>query len=673
MNPRPPLLVALATLLLLTAPAHAERLGLVIGINQYHGLVPLRNAVADAEAIAAALRGVGFRVPDEWVLKNPGRRKMIDAVNSLAAATKPGDEVFVYYSGHGVQIKNQPLMMPADVRDPVHRENGQRRSPSSESDIYEATEQVKEDGISLQAVANKIAGREPRLSMLVVDACRNNPVIDLLREAQKAGGKGGGSSATTGFEAIEDGKNQVVIFAAAKGEEALDRLSERDTDPNSVFARVLLKKMRTPGLGLSKLFNEVREEVPLLASQRRDPATREPHRQHPKAIAAFGMDEFYFTPPESAPTPAPKPQRVQVAVGPSDGAFDVDDLEKQKAVRKQWQQWQAKMKAAFDKVAAFDDTAEAKVVAWDRYLSAYAQDNPFSADDELLRARAQVKRDEAQGAAEQRKAETARQQQLAQQVAEEASRRAREEEAQRRRDAEMRPGKVFRDCDVCPEMVVIPAGSFEMGSSAGEADRDDDEGPVHRVSVRGYALGKTEVTQRQWRSVMGSDPPELAFKGCDECPVERVSWNDAQEYVKKLSSRTGKSYRLPSEAEWEYGCRAGKQQRYCGSDDIDAVGWYDKNSDSKTHAVAGKQVNGFGLYDMSGNVWEWVQDCKQPNYNGVPSDGSAWESCGGGVGRVLRGGAWGGDARNARAANRVGYAPGNRGNIIGFRPARTLP
>jgi len=217
----------------------------------------------------------------------------------------------------------------------------------------------------------------------------------------------------------------------------------------------------------------------------------------------------------------------------------------------------------------------------------------------------------------------------------------------------------------------LPSGSFMMGSPGGEQGRKDNEGPIHNVNVRSFAMGKTEVTQGQWKAVMGSNPSKFSSCGND-CPVERVSWNEAQQFIEKLSQKTGKQYRLPSEAEWEYACRAGAQQSYCGSDNLDAVGWYYGNSGGKTHPVGQKQPNAWGLHDMSGNVYEWTQDCWNESYNGAPTDGKAWTQgdCGW---RVVRGGSWSNEPQNARAANRDWGEMALRNYIVGFRLSRTLP
>ncbi len=233
----------------------------------------------------------------------------------------------------------------------------------------------------------------------------------------------------------------------------------------------------------------------------------------------------------------------------------------------------------------------------------------------------------------------------------------------------LQAGQTAKDCDVCPEMVVIPAGSFTMGSS----DGDDDEEPLHRVNIQSFALGKFEVTQGQWKAVMGNNPSRFTECG-DNCPVERVSWNDIQEYIQKLNQRSGKTYRLASEAEWEYAARAGSTGKWSFGDNQSQLGeyaWYSANS-GKTQRVGQKKPNAFGLYDMHGNVWEWVQDVLHDNYSGAPTDGSAWMNGGDNSRRVLRGGSWSDIPAGLRSANRFWYSPESRIISIGFRLARTV-
>ena len=233
------------------------------------------------------------------------------------------------------------------------------------------------------------------------------------------------------------------------------------------------------------------------------------------------------------------------------------------------------------------------------------------------------------------------------------------------------------------EMVTLPGGTFQMGCGPkdGECVDYENEKPRHHVTVPAFAMAKTEITQGQWQAVMGSAPPELHFKDCGkDCPVEHVSWDEVQEFIKTLNQKTGGHYRLPSEAEWEYACRAGQDTLYCGGNDPDEVAWYGGmdlleeveygNSGDKPHPVHGKQANAFDLYDMSGNVWEWVQDCYHDSYQGAPVDGSAWS---GGAEcafnfRVDRGGSWDDNPLLLRSGNRVSdnLAFGN----IGFRLAR---
>jgi formylglycine-generating enzyme required for sulfatase activity len=224
------------------------------------------------------------------------------------------------------------------------------------------------------------------------------------------------------------------------------------------------------------------------------------------------------------------------------------------------------------------------------------------------------------------------------------------------------------DSSIEPPMVRIVAGSFKMGSNIPFSD----EKPKHQVTIRqAFEIGKTEITQGQWKAVMGENPSHFSKCG-DDCPVEYVSWQDVIKFIKQLNAKTSKEFRLPSEAEWEYACRAGGDDDYCGGGSVGTVAWYQFNAGAKTHSVGHKASNAWGLYDMSGNVWEWTQDCWNKSYNGAPADGSAWTSgdCGS---RVLRGGSWSNSKEYLRAANRAENTVGRREIEYGFRVARSLP
>ncbi|MEZ4987578.1 MAG: formylglycine-generating enzyme family protein [Saprospiraceae bacterium] len=237
--------------------------------------------------------------------------------------------------------------------------------------------------------------------------------------------------------------------------------------------------------------------------------------------------------------------------------------------------------------------------------------------------------------------------------------------------------------DIATNMVHVAGGTYTMGCLDGrDTDCYDSEKPPHEVTVSTFYISKYEVTQAQWRAVMGSDPEELYNTGCDQCPVERVSWDDIQDFLRKLNTQTGQNYRLPTEAEWEYAARGGnasKNYLYSGSNKIDEVAWYDGNykqgnthgSEKTTRPVGGKKSNELGLYDMSGNVWEWCEDDWHSNYSGAPTDGRAWVGSQRGALRVLRGGSWYDNPRYCRAAGRYSYTPATRGTGIGFRLARS--
>ena len=215
------------------------------------------------------------------------------------------------------------------------------------------------------------------------------------------------------------------------------------------------------------------------------------------------------------------------------------------------------------------------------------------------------------------------------------------------------------------EMVKVEAGSFNMGATPEMENPYDSEIPVHRVTLtNNYYIGKYEVTQALWQAVMGSNPSY--FKG-DDLPVEKVSWDDCQDFISKLNAMTGKRFRLPSEAEWEYAARGGKKSRgyqYSGSNTLGDVAWYYGNSGPKTHAVGTKQPNELGIYDMTGNVWEWCQDWVG-SYSSSPQTNPTGAASG--SLRVNRGGSWDISARFCRSSYRDGDTPGGRYGNLGLR------
>ena len=245
------------------------------------------------------------------------------------------------------------------------------------------------------------------------------------------------------------------------------------------------------------------------------------------------------------------------------------------------------------------------------------------------------------------------------------------------------PGEAFRVCEEewCPWMVVVPAGEFMMGSGSGEGEND--ERPRHKVRIgKPFAVGKYEVTFGEWEACVagggckGYQPSDEGW-GRGDRPVINVSWEDARAYVRWLSRRTGLTYRLLSEAEWEYVVWAGTKGNYhwgpgIGEGRANCKGCGSEWDMKQTAPVGSFRENGWGLYDGHGNVWEWVEDCWHRDYEGAPRDGRAWTTGGDCSSRVLRGGSWSSKPRNLRSANRFRNSAGNRNNNLGFRIARTL-
>ena len=584
-------LVVLTALLIGSPIAHAARQALVIG-NAAYTEGALKNPVNDARAIDAKLTALGFKV---MKVENLKRQQIGRTLSAFANGLKPGDEVVVFYAGHGVQVK------------------GINYLPAVDADI-QSEEDVALNSLNLNSLMERLDEAKAGLKLLFLDACRNNPYARSMRSGDR--GLARISAAPSGT---------LIHFATRPGSVAAD-----GSGSNGLYTTQLLRFIDSADIPVETMLKRVSAAVTEASKRQQEPWTE-----------GSIVGEFYFR--SGGAAQAANPESVDASPRPGQVAgLSLADLEREESTRKEWAAWQAKMKADFDKTAQFSGGPDLQVKAWERFLAAWAQENPQSQQDKGLREQAQSR------------LAGARQATAVRPVAQTISAVA---------------GKTIKDCADCPEMVMIPAGSFEMGSE--ESKREQ---PVHRINLPTFLLGRTEVTQGQWQAVMGNNPS--FFKACGaDCPVESISWNDAQEFAKKLSAKTGKNYRLPSESEWEYAARAGSMGNWSFGDDESQLGdyaWLSTNSASKPHPVAQKRPNVFGLYDMHGNAWEWVQDTWHENYQGAPADGSAWVNGGYQARRVIRGGGWFTGPKTLQSAFRNHDNPVNSLGGAGLRIARTL-
>jgi len=604
-------LLVTALLLTLISPAHAaERVALVIGNDAYTALPRLQKAVNDSRAIADALKAIGFNVFEGTDLT---RRQTSRKLADFLAAIDPGDQVFVFFSGHGVAFGGENFLIPTDMPRP---RTGQESL-------------VRDEAFALSDLIARVRARKPGASFFVVDACRDNPF-------RAIGVKSIGYS--KGLTRVTAPTGVFVLYSAGIGQQALDRMSNDDPNPNSVFTRKLLPLLKTPGLSHVRLAKRVQEQVSALAA-------RIEHRQEPAYYDQI-IGEVTLVPGESC-------------AGALDDWDWVRDAQSAGALKRF--------------IARYPGCPQAELA--EQRLSALSEDEEtdvavgvFPEEPETTPEPGQehcdgVEVDLASGGTKCIKPGS---------------------------------GEPFKDCAECPEMVVVPAGSFMMGSPKDEEGRNDDEGPQHEVAIpQPFAVGKFEVTWDEWEACVaagGCDGEGVEDAGGDNGwgkgnrPVINVSWDDATAYAKWLSEKTGKRYRLLSEAEWEYAARAGTTGPFsfegpittdkANYDGDDSYAGSPKGEDrGRTVPVDSFQPNPWGLYQVHGNVWEWVEDCYYESYADKPASlkasGEAWTtgSC---YSRFMRGGSSGFGPRELRAAGRVRLYRDSRSVSFGFRLARTL-
>jgi formylglycine-generating enzyme required for sulfatase activity len=557
-------LLLLAMSLTLCGAALAEkRVALVIGNAAYKHATPLANPRHDAEAIAAALKRLNFEVVEGFDLDEPATKRLLREFALKLENFGKADLALFFYSGHGLQVNGRNYLVPVDAK--LERE----------LDVdYQAV------GYDL---VQKTMERTPQTNIVILDACRDNPLARTLARGMAARSLAVGS----GLAEIRGINDTLIIYATQPGNVALD-----GTEKNSPFTSALLKHMEEDGVEVRHMLAQVRQAV--IADTQ--------GKQVPWEAASLTR-QIYL---KSAPSRGVIPQA----------------------------------------------TAEQETEFW---RSIRDSKNPADYHEYRRRWPNGV-------------------------FAELAKRRLDDIEKKPPPKVERAPGTVFRDCPECPEMVVIPAGSFTMGSPAAESQRRDDEGPQRRVTIaKPFALGKYEVTFAEWDACVAAGGctyrPSDSGWGRGQRPVINVSWEDSKQYLAWLLRKTGKTYRLPSEAEWEFAARAGSPTRYFWGDEIgrnrancDGCG---SQWDAKQTAPVGNFApNAFGLHDMLGNAMERVEDCYQ-NYAGAPSDGRP-VLAGNCAVRVLRGGSRFSIPANIRSASRYGFAATVRSSNFGFRVALTL-
>ena len=626
-------LLAMSLIGLAGAALADNRVALVIG-NSNYAVAPLENPKNDADDVAAALMRLSFKVT---ALKDLSVRDFDGAIDAFEAAAKDADVALFFFSGHGVQIDKRGYLAPIDVK--AETQSGALR-----------------ELIAIQEVVSRIEN-VATVSVIVLDACRDSPLQERLRRISADKNKGFIPAKGLPPPSVV-GSNTLIVYATVPGETASD-----GTGRNSPFTTSLLKNIETPGLEIELVFKRVTADV--LASTR--------GKQQPERLSRL-QTELMLLPG--------KPE--------------------------------AKLQALLSEAAQIWPRIEGltDIEVLDAFRRQYGATNPLY-DTLASRRIEELKRDQAAAnsppASSQwpwpsgQRSEAAKPEGTQTTVAvppktvppAEAACDGLVVAVALGTNPCVKPGsgQSFRDCSNCPEMVVVPEGSFTMGSPESEPERESrlrgTESPQHRVQIlKPFAVGKFSVTFVEWDACVADDgcngykPADRGWGRADR-PAINVSWNDAKTYVAWLNKKTGKDYRLLTESEREYVTRAGtttpfwwgssitpEQANYDGS--YTYAGGRKGEYRQKTVPVKSFQPNPWGLYQVHGNVWEWVEDCWSDNYNGAPRDGSARtaEKC---SVRVLRGGSWDINPRYLRAAYRdEGNLAGYRSRNTGLRVARTL-
>jgi formylglycine-generating enzyme required for sulfatase activity len=596
-----------------------KRIALIIGNKMYRNPSDvLPNTVRDADSMRVALAACGFEVLQ---YKDADLPTMDRSLRELGERLNKGTYgvALYYYSGHGLQVDGDNYLVPVDA-------------------ALDEKYDVKYQTLGVQRILDMMEHYKIPTKILLLDACRDNPF-----------GRGWRSSAPElGLAGMSAPEGTFIGFAASPGKKSFDG----GQIGNGVYTKAILWHIRTPGISIDELFTRV-------AATTRQLIAQEGETQVPFKNSSLTAN-FYFLTQGGKPNPDPKPL---IRDDDHDGFADDKDDD----CPGEYGTLRGCPDTDGDGVADKNDACPFEAgTAANRGCPVRDADGDGVVDD-VDKCKYLPGKKEWQGCPD---SDGDSIPDHLDECPNEKGTAARKGCPEPAGTSSSSAGAGMITDPLVGTFILVKGGTFTMGCTSEQSGCDSDERPTHSVTLSNFYMGQTEVTQAQWRAVMGSDPPNLAFPGCDQCPVERVSWNDVQDFITKLNSRSGgRRYRLPTEAEWEYAARGGSLSRgyqYAGSNNIDDVAWYDGNSGSKTRPVKGKQPNELGLYDMSGNVWEWCSDWKGDYPATAQSDPKGPDK---GDYRVNRGGSWLSGAGGCRVSVRDNFAPDDLYSRLGFRLA----
>jgi formylglycine-generating enzyme required for sulfatase activity len=626
----------------------AKRTALVIG-NSNYAASPLANPVNDATDMARALRQIGFDVIIEI---NADERTIKKSIDLFFTRLKQSQIGLFYFAGHGMQIGGHNYLIPVNA------------------DISTASD-VEYESVDAGRVLGKMETAGNRLNIVILDACRDNPFKRSFRTGSQ------------GLAQMDAPKGSIIAYATSPGGVAAD-----GSGRNGIYTKYLLQNIGRPGLTIQEFFNEAGRSVMEETNDKQIPWVSS--TPVPRVFLAGGMpgdqDLQPVRPQPAQPSPTiPDKAQLYVVTDPGGGEVRIMNI----------------VEKYYDGIELDPGRykLEGSMAGYRTKTGWITIDGPGDVDVTLTLTPETAAPAVAAPSVTPPAQTTPRTDPAASQPASAAG-----------QTSSPRAGDVWKEPMTGMEFVWVPGGCYMMGSplagktsqlnmekkplwyralavvssilpygcvSSSTNNRSyvdihgyyENETPAHEVCLDGFWIGKYEVSQGQWKKIMGNNPSH--FKSGDDFPVENVSWNDAKAYIQKLSRESGNRFALPTEAQWEYAARSGgKNEKYAGGSNVDSVAWYWDwdNSGRKTHRVGTKAPNGLDIYDMSGNVREWCEDVYDNNAYSKHTRSNPVVASGGSA-RVNRGGSWNNSPKNVRAADRGWLSPAIRGSYLGFRLA----